>query len=230
MTVSTQPLTLRGNTSPPVFLLTLIRGSRLHHTHSFGFAVSTMQKVKEDIWCCRERRERWGQTGRGRKGAGAGERGGRGAEMWRTAAQHGRAQIRMREWIAQDIGWRGGTDRLKHRLNRGGQYAWLLNEEPARLKSKDGGSQGNGGSGGRRRGGEGGCEKCAIVSLSFSPLLLKDESFIAHFISRSSTALPSRRRLSPSLSSRYSGRLNLHLKREGERETERSRALVEGSV
>lgn len=69
-----------------------------------------------------------------------------------------------------------------------------------------------------RRGGKGGCEKCAIVSLSFSLLLLKDESFIAHFISRSSTALPSRRRLSPSLSSRYSSRLNLHLKREGERE------------
>lgn len=68
MTVSTQPLTLQGNTSPPVFLLTLIRGSRLHHTHSFGFAVSTMQKVKEDIWCCREKRERWGQTGRGRGG------------------------------------------------------------------------------------------------------------------------------------------------------------------
>lgn len=44
----------------------------------------------------------------------------------------------------------GGTDRLKHRLNRGGQYAWLLNEEPARLKSKDGGSQGNGESGERR--------------------------------------------------------------------------------
>lgn len=55
MTVSTWPLTPRGNTSPPVFLLTLIRGSQLHHTHSFGFAVSTIEKVKEDIWCCREK-------------------------------------------------------------------------------------------------------------------------------------------------------------------------------
>lgn len=109
MTVSTQPLTLRGNTSPPVFLLTLIRGSRLHHTHSFGFAVSTMQKVKEDIWCCREKRERWGSDREGKEGGGGGggcrdvERSSR-----RTAAQHGRAQIRMREWIAQDIGWEGG--------------------------------------------------------------------------------------------------------------------------
>lgn len=154
MTVSTQPLTLRGNTSPPVFLLTLIRGSRLHHTHSFGFAVSTMQKVKEDIWCCREKRERWGSGREGKEGGG-----GRGVQ--RCGAQL--TENSSTTWTGADkdermdcTGYRlggggvGGTDRLKHRLNRGGQYAWLLNEEPARLKSKDGVSQGNGGSGERR--------------------------------------------------------------------------------
>lgn len=63
-TVSTRPLTPWGNTSPPVFLLTMIRGSRLHHTHSFGFAVSTIEKVKEDIWCL----VRKGEVGSGWEG------------------------------------------------------------------------------------------------------------------------------------------------------------------
>ncbi len=69
MADSTRPLTLLGSTSPPLFLLTLIRGSELHHTHihthththalrnlhtyiqcaSFGSAVSTIEKEKEDI-------------------------------------------------------------------------------------------------------------------------------------------------------------------------------------
>lgn len=59
----------------------------------------------------------------------------------REAAQHGRAQIRMREWIAQDIGWEE-TDTLKQRLNREGRYAGLLNEELAGAKSEEGWSQG----------------------------------------------------------------------------------------
>lgn len=75
MADSTRPLTLLGSTSPPLFLLTLIRGSELHHTHththtpadtythfkndtptrictqcaSFGSAVSTIEKEKEDV-------------------------------------------------------------------------------------------------------------------------------------------------------------------------------------
>lgn len=53
----------------------------------------------------------------------------------REAAQHGRVQIRMREWIAQDIGWEE-TDMLKQRLNREGRYARLLNEEPGWAKKQ----------------------------------------------------------------------------------------------
>lgn len=126
MTVSTRPLTPWGNTSPPVFLLTMIRGSRLHHTHSFGFAVSTMEKVKEDVWCL----VRKGEVGSGWEGR-------KKRVQRREAAQHGRAQIRMREWIAQDMGWEE-TDTLKQRLNREGRYAGLLNEEPAGAKKQGG--------------------------------------------------------------------------------------------
>lgn len=82
-----------------------------------------MEKVKEDIWCL---------VGEGEVGSGWG-----GGVQRREAAQHGRAQIRMREWIAQDIGWEE-TDTLKQRLNREGRYAGLLNEEPAGAEERGG--------------------------------------------------------------------------------------------
>lgn len=75
---------------------------------------------------------------------------------------------------------------LKQRLKRGGRYARLLNEEPASAKkARMAGARlmENVERGEERREEEGGCEKRAIVSFSFSPLLLKDESFIPDFIS-----------------------------------------------
>lgn len=71
----------------------------------------------------------------GEKGRGGVRLGGE--EKKSGAAQHGRAKIRMREWIAQDIGWEE-TDTLKQRLKRGGRYAGLLNEEPAGAKKRGG--------------------------------------------------------------------------------------------